>query len=309
MKNGKFITIGITGACLIVAVVLALWRFSYLDKPTPNKLLVTASFYPLYYFADRIGDDIANVINVTPAGVEPHDYEPTAREIVNMERGDMLIINGGGLETWGTRISDDIANSSVRVVVAGNGLMNKGSYKGGVFIPDSHVWLDPILAIEQVKKIRDGFIEIDPSNMEIFQNNAEILLNELSDLNERYQVELNSCKSRDMITSHSAFIYLADRYRLNQISIAGQSPDEEPSIQRIAEIIELVKKKNIRYIFFESLLDPRLSEVIADEIGASILPLDPLEGLSENDLMAGKNYFTQMEMNLNNLKIALRCTN
>ena len=96
-------------------------------------------------------------------------------------------------------------------------------------------------------------------------------------------------------------------YGLNQVSISGLSPDEEPSPQQLAAIADFAKENNVEYIFFESLVSPKLAETIASEIGAETLVLNPLEGLSDEEINSGKNYFTEMQNNLANLKIALEC--
>jgi zinc transport system substrate-binding protein len=269
-----------------------------------GKLNVTASFYPLYYFATQIAGDKMEVINITPAGAEPHDYELTAQDIARIESSDILILNGGNLEAWGDKIKDELAGQHTIIVIAGKDLIDK---QGGKTIQDPHIWLSPHLAKQEVQKIVQGFIQADPTNASFYQSNAQSLENKLDALDREYKEGLRSCISHDIITSHAAFGYLAAQYHLNQIAIAGVSPDEEPSTKQLAEIANLVKAKGIKVIFFESLISPKLSETIADETGAKTLVLDPIEGISNNDLNAGKNYFTQMDANLHNLRIALQC--
>lgn len=118
---------------------------------------------------------------------------------------------------------------------------------------------------------------------------------------------MNSCELKSFITSHEAFGYLAREYSLTQVPIAGLSPDSEPSAKQVVEISQFAKANNIEYIFFESLLSPRLTETIAREADAKTLLLDPIEGISNEDIKAGRNYFSVMRDNLSNLKLALRC--
>jgi zinc transport system substrate-binding protein len=115
------------------------------------------------------------------------------------------------------------------------------------------------------------------------------------------------CSKSDFITSHAAFGYLASTYKLRQIAIAGLSPDAEPSAQQMADIAKFAKNNGVKIIFFESLVSPELSQTLAREVGAQTLVLDPIEGLTDNDIQNGKDYFTQTESNLSNLKIALEC--
>ena len=109
------------------------------------------------------------------------------------------------------------------------------------------------------------------------------------------------------MASHAAFGYLAERYNINVISIAGISPEEEPSPKRMAEIAQLAKQKNIKHIFFETLVSPKLSETIAREIGAETLVFNPLEGLTNEEIATGEDYISVMEKNLVNLRTALIC--
>ena len=126
-------------------------------------------------------------------------------------------------------------------------------------------------------------------------------------MDQDFTVGLGKCEKNDIVVAHEAFGYLARRYGFIQHAIAGLSPDAEPSSKALAEVSGVAKLKNIKYIFFESLVSPKLAEAVAREIGASTLVLNPVEGLSDQDLSQGKNYFTEMRNNLNNLKTALVC--
>lgn len=272
-----------------------------------KKIHVVASFYPLYYFASQIAGDRIAIKNITPAGVEPHDYEPTAQDIVSIENSNLFILNGGGLESWGKKVQGNLTSDHTMVISVGQNLANKNFVVEGKSIVDPHVWLDPVLAGKEVDSIAKALVAIDPGNASLYEANASLLEEKLNMLDLTYSSGLRSCKVRDFVTSHAAFGYLAERYNLNQVSIAGLSPDEEPSTQKLVETASLVREKKISYIFFESLISSRLSETIASETGAKTLVLDPIEGLSEKDISSGKNYFTQMEMNLKNLQLALQC--
>jgi zinc transport system substrate-binding protein len=133
------------------------------------------------------------------------------------------------------------------------------------------------------------------------------LESDLDQLNAEYKAGLSSCQKKDFVTSHAAFGYLAATYGINQIAISGVSPDEEPSSQKLAEVANLVKQKDIKIIFFESLVSPKLSETIASETGAKTMVLDPIEGITSNDLKVGHTYLTVMRDNLAALQDALQC--
>lgn len=272
-----------------------------------GKLKVIASFYPMYFFAQQIGGNKADVSSITPASAEPHDYEPTAQDIARINDGNMLVLNGGKLEAWGDKIKEQVKGTNVLVVTAGDGLANKTLNENGQTIQDPHVWLNPILAKKEVTIIEKGYEKIDPKNADYFRTNAKKLEDELDKLDLEFKAGLASCQKKDFVTSHAAFGYLAVQYGINQVAISGVSPDEEPSSQKLAEISDLVKKENIKIIFFESLVSPKLSQTIAQETGATTMVLDPIEGLTKEDLQAGKNYSTVMRSNLLALQTALQC--
>jgi len=303
-----------TKTIFYIAIILFWCLFiigmSFITRSNSNggqdKIQITASFYPVYFLSKEIAGDKADVFNVTPAGAEPHDYEPTAQDMAKMENSKMIVLNGGGLEAWADNVKQNFGNKAV-IVVAGAGLTNKATIENGEQKTDPHIWLDPVLVKEMANRILDGFIQIDPLNKDYYRTNAEALILRLENLDNEYRQGLADCKSRDIITSHSAFGYLAAAYGLNQVSVTGLSPDEEPSVQQLAEVAKFAKDNNIKYIFYESLISPKLSETIANEVGAKTLVLNPLEGLSSEEVSQGKDYFTEMENNLSNLKTALEC--
>lgn len=273
-----------------------------------SKLHIVASFYPLYFFASEIGGENAEIVNLIPAGTEPHNYDPSPRDIILIEDSDMLILNGG-IEVWVDKIKSNLKEKEIKVIKAGEELFTKEMLRDGKRIQDPHVWLNPIYAKKQVEKITRGYITTDPANTGYYENKRKALDGKLDKLNEMYKQGLENCQRRDFITSHAAFVYLAEQYGLRQVAISGLSPDQDPSVSRLAEIADFAKKNNIKYIFFETLVSPKFSETIAQEIDAETLVLDPIEGLSDDDIRTGKNYFTAMENNLKNLQTALQCEN
>lgn len=294
-----------------IVVIGAIGYFLFGSKPqneSGSKISVVASFYPMYFFASQIGGDKADVMNVTPAGAEPHDYEPTAQDMAKIESANLVVLNGGGLEAWGDSVKQNIDAQKTTLVTAGEGLTNRRVVEDGEDVIDPHVWLSPILAQQMVDKIEQDFAKADPDNVAYYAKNAADLKAKLAQLDAEYKQGLGGCQKKDIITSHAAFGYLSAAYGLNQVAIAGLSPEEEPSAQDLAKIADFAKKNDVKYIFFESLVSPKLSQTIATEVGAQTLVLDPIEGISAGNLAAGKDYLSVMRSNLANLKIALQCT-
>lgn len=282
----------------IIALLLA-----PVDSFAAERLKVAASIYPLAHFAEQVGGDSADVVNISPPGAEPHEFVPPPRDFRKIWSSDIFVYQGGGLDPWAERIQADLEKNGTLVVrmIEHFDLMGRpGKY-------DPHVWLDPLLAMKEVLVIRDAFIKTDPENKRAYMKNAADYIGKLDALDRTYSEGLRSCSARDIIVSHDAFGYLAKRYGLNVHSICGISPEEEPSLRKIAEMAGIAVNKNIRYIFYEALSSPRMAETVAREAGAGTLVLNPLGGLAKDDVMAGKTYISVMEENLRNLRKALSC--
>jgi len=305
------LVIGILCIGIIVLSASASNTQKQVKAPT-EKMQVVASFYPLYFFSSQIGGDKAEVLNITPSGAEPHDYEPTPKDLAAIQNSNLLILNGAGLEPWAENVLKGIPTE--KVVIAGDRLATlkgeKNEHKDESpheDVRDPHVWLSPLHASQMVDTITIGFVKADPENNGDYQNNANILKAKLAELDTDYKSGLASCTQKNIITSHAAFGYIAKAYNFNQVAIAGLSPEAEPSPKEIATVAEFAKKNTVKYIFFESLVSPKLSQTIANEVGAKTLVLNPIEGLTPEEIADGKTYLTEMKNNLTNLRIALEC--
>jgi len=291
----------------LVALGIVLFLRRPAEQVDSGKTSVVTSFYPLYFFATEIGGDAVTVTNLTPAGAEPHEYELTPQDTARVESSDLLVLNGGGLEPWAESIQKNIDASRTLTVVAGQGLATQSFIENGETITDPHLWLSPKLAQQMAEEIAVGLSQVDPSNASYYEGRLSDLKAKLVALDTDFSAGLATCKTRDIITSHSAFGYLAAAYDLEQVSITGVSTEGEPSAQDLADLAEFAQQNQIKYIFFESLVSPELAETLATEVGAQTLVLDPIEGLSDDAIEQGQDYFTQMRQNLTNLQIALEC--
>ena len=172
---------------------------------------------------------------------------------------------------------------------------------------DPHIWLDPMLVKQQVNNIKDGLIQADPQNKEQYETNAMAYNEKLDALDMNIKSSLSSCSKDTFVPFHNAFTYLGERYDLNIMSIGGLTPDSEATAAEIAEFVDFVKDNDIKVIFAEELVDPRLAEVIADEAGAQVMLFSPLEALAEDEVGKDITYLDKMEQNLDALKVALEC--
>ncbi|HSW81626.1 MAG TPA: zinc ABC transporter substrate-binding protein [Candidatus Saccharimonas sp.] len=265
-----------------------------------NKITVSASFYPLYEFAKQVGGDRVSVTNITPAGAEPHDFEPTPQTLLTTQNADLFIYNGGTMEPWVSKFLPDYKHVAVK---ASEHIALHQTTEGN----DPHFWLDPVLAQQIVNNIRDGLGKVQPASKDYFAKNAAAYNKQLAALDTQIKNGLRTCQTRTIVTSHDAFSYYAERYGLNAVAIAGMDPSEEPSAAKLAELSDLVKQQNVQYVFFESLVSPKLADTIAQETGTKTAVFDPLEGLTDDAQKAGKNYSSVQQDNLAALRTALGC--
>ena len=266
-----------------------------------QKLIVVSSIFPIDEFVKKIGSEKIISSLIIPAGIEPHDFDPTISQIQTISSAEVLIYNGLGIENWLTKIE------SIHKIDASNGIIASFSDKRNMTL-DPHVWLDPLLAKKQVENIRDGLILIDPNNKDAYNSNAKSFLAELDELDKSIRTQLESCKKKDFISFHNSFSYFAKRYGLTQHSISESGPEAEVTPARLAEIINIAKNLNLDVIYSEELMDPRYAQVIAQEIpNGKVLVLSPIEGLTKNEQDAGIRYIDKMHENIRNLSLGLEC--
>jgi zinc transport system substrate-binding protein len=275
----------------------------YQISNTADKVRVVASFYPIFEFVKRIGGEKVDGSSLIPVGIEPHDYEPTIQQVQNAQTADMLVINGAGFEEkWIRNISPrSVLDTSVGLNLTRSALESDQSV-------DPHIWLDPILAKQQVENIRDGLIKVDPANSAYYKENANRFISDLDSLDKTIKSELSTCEKKDFIAFHNAFSYFSKRYGLTQHSIQGVSPDADILPQRLQQIVSLVRDMGLDTIYTEELADPRFANVIAQEIpNGKVLVLSPIEGIDKEEQNASVDYLDKMKENVENLKVGLKC--
>ncbi|HET8533678.1 MAG TPA: zinc ABC transporter substrate-binding protein [Methylomirabilota bacterium] len=270
--------------------------------PAPGKPVVVATIYPLWDLARQVVGDRAEVVSLVPPGVEPHDWEPSARDVTVVQRATVFIHSGTGLDGWATRLLAGLPGRT-RVIDASIGL---SLLRQGASV-DPHVWLDPTLARAQAQAIASGLAQADPVGGPVYLQNAAALAARLDALDQAIAAGLRDCARRELVTSHAAFAYLARRYGLTQVPVMGLAPEAEPSPADLAAIVQTARRRKVTHVFFEPLVSPRLAQTLAREIGATALPLDPVEGIGREQAAAGTGYVELMQANLANLRVGLGC--
>ena len=277
---------------LILVVSVAFLAACGSDGGTADgRVSVAAAFYPLAYAAEQIGGDHVAVRNLTPPGTEPHDVELSARDVERIRSADVVLYLGSGFQPGFERAVEGANGEAIDLL---EGLHLLASEEG----VDPHVWLDPLRYAEQARRIGDVLGR---------RESAPGLAERLRKLDADFQRGLARCARREIVTSHAAFHYLADRYELEQIGLTGVSPEAEPTARDLEAIVDEVESTGATTIFFETLVSPRLAETVARETGAKTAVLNPLEGLSRDEVDQGEDYFSVMRENLGALRKALGC--
>ena len=272
------------------------------DGPGEDTVTVVASFYPLAEAASRVGGTAVRVTNLTPAGTEPHDMELTPRQVDQIQDGDLVLYLGGGFQpaveevALGRRGSVDVLAELDEHV---------DEEPGGAV--DPHFWLDPTLMVQAVDIIEAALVRVHPDAASALEAGADAYRQELQGLDREFSQGLATCQRREIVTSHAAFHYLVRRYELVQTPIAGLSPESEPDPRRLAELSDLIRARDITTVFYEALVSPEVAETLAREAKVQTGVLDPLEGLSDDEVSRGGNYLTVMRRNLQALRQALGC--
>ena len=256
----------------------------------PGRTAVVASFYPLAFAASQIGGASVDVENLTPPGAEPHDLEVSPQDVADLRSADLVLLLGRGFQPQ----LEDAAGSGSNVLflldTPGLSVHANG---------DPHVWLDPV----RYSPIVGGIAEALGTPAA-----GRALQERLRQLNVEFRIGLAHCRRHEIVTSHEAFGYLAERYGLEQVAITGLSPEAEPEPGKLQDVVDLVREHGVKTIYFETLVSPRIAETVARETGAKTAVLDPIEGLTTKEASAGAEYFSLMRKNLTALREGLGCS-
>ena len=268
-------------------------------KQADGKLPVVASFYPMADFTRPIGGDLLQVDTLIADGVEPHDWEPTAKDLTKLGNARLFVYNGG-VENWARPALEAVKDKQVASVEAGKGLFDEKATH-----VDPHVWLSPRKAVLEVAAITAALVQADPEHAAVYKKNSEAYQKKLLQLDQRLTELAAKAPQKLFVTTHAAFGHLAEDYGLQQVAIMGISPDAEPTPADLKNLISTIKDNQVKYVFFETLVSPRIAQTVAEASGAETLVLDPLEGLSEAGRNNGDDYLKIMTRNIDNLELAL----
>lgn len=275
-----------------------------------GKLDVVASFYPMEYLAAQIGGDHVKVTGLTAAGVEPHDLELTAKQVGTVQKADAVLYLKGLQPNVDKAVAQSGAKHKVDAAVASplaDHHLAEGHAEGDGHDHDEaggdpHLWLDPTRYAAVARSVGAEFEKADPAHAADYRSRTDDLVGRLTALDKEFEDGLKGSTTRTFVTGHAAFGYLAERYHLTQVAIAGLDPESEPSPARLAEVQRTAREHGATTVFFETLASPKLAETVARDLGLKTAVLDPLEGVKDP---AKDDYLSVMRQNLTNLRAAL----
>ncbi|MDE1766640.1 MAG: zinc ABC transporter substrate-binding protein [Thaumarchaeota archaeon] len=330
MKSGKK-TVAIAGG-IAVAVIAAIVIGGTNDvvtgpktnltgsaaNTTSQKIRVMASFFPMYEFARNVAGDKADVSVFIPIGEEPHGWEPPTRQVQDVQNSQLFIYNGAGVEAFiPTFLSAEnfpnttFVRASQGIKMQDADVQHMDSDESGPVIAqggkDPHVWNDPILAEQEVRTIGNAMEKADPANAKYYENNTDAYIGKLAKLDRDIRSGLADCQTRTFVSFHNAFNYFSQRYNLTDIWISGLAPEAEIAPQDLARVENTIKTNNVKTVFSEDLVDPKLAQTLAEDTGAQVRILSPLEGINKTEQKQGVTFLDKWYQNLDNLKEAMGC--
>ena len=308
------------------------------DSSKDGKLTIMASFYPLQYLAEKIGGEHVSVTSLTPEGAEPHDLELSPKMVDSLSSADAVVYLAGFQSAVDEAIEQQAPKTVIDVSPAADlieagtdanhpaedeeeatdeaqsgeteahdhdheGHEHEGHEHHHDMSADPHFWLDPTRMAHAATLVGDKLAEADSAHADVYKANAKALADELNTLSDTLVTKTSSCKVKTFVTAHTAFGYLADRTGLTQVGISGLDPESSPSPARLAEIAQIAKEQGVTTIFTEALIDPKVAQTLADDLGITTAVLDPIESQTDSS----KDYATVMQANIDALTKANNC--
>ncbi len=295
-------------AAILIALVSAGTYVAVTYRPAPRTgVTALTTFFPVYEHTRNIAGDRITVTLLVPMTLDVHSFDPTPSSIQAVATANLLIYGGAGLEPWIPGLVTAAGNAHLTLVDSSKNLslleVPPQFQKEGRTI-DPHIWLDPIRAKQQVANILEGLIKADPADATYFTRNAQNYSAKLDLLNSQAINLTANPKTRHFVTFHEAFAYFSMRYNLDQIPIAGPF-EEDPTPSEIQGVINATKRYHLCYVGYESLSNPAIAQSIASQTNATLIRLDPIEGLSLEDQTLGKTYLIKMDELLTQLDLML----
>ncbi|WP_214848104.1 zinc ABC transporter substrate-binding protein [Exiguobacterium sp. s193] len=315
----KLIT-AFTVATMSASLLAACGSSSSSDSSDDGKLQVYTSTFATAAIAKEIGGKEVHVEMIVPPGADPHSYEPTSKQLTQIAKGDLFLLTGTTLEPYSKKIKESLAGNSIRFVETSKGIdlldasatlhthgeeahdHEEEDHDHGKY--DPHVWLDPMNAKKMAQSITTALAKEAPASKETFTKNLNLFNQQADELDRNLQKAVEAGSKKELLVTHAAYGYLAERYGFEQLPIAGISPSDEPSQKQLAAIVKEAKLHDLHYIAFEETVSPKVARVIQKEIGAESITIHNLESVTKEQ--QDQSYFDLMNENVTTLKQALQ---
>ena len=267
-------------------------------------IVVAASFYPIAEIVERVGGDTVRVVNLTPAGTDAHDVELTAKQLQDLQDAKITFYLGDHFQPSIKKAIDSLKGESVDLLkVTPTAGFTCGGCEG-----DPHVWLDPSNMILMTREVVKQLSAARPELATQFSANADVYVKELEAVGTLIDTSFTNCVSTTLVTSHYSFLYFATRAKLEVSSLAPGNPDAQLSAKQIEQITKDLRTKKVTTIFSEELVASSVVSTMAKSLNAQVNVLQPLEGITNSDLKAGKNYISEQRENIARIANGLRCS-
>lgn len=271
--------------------------------PADGKIKVTVTFNAMAEFVKAVGKDKVDVTVMVPDGVEPHEFEPKAKDLAGIDDSKVFVYNGMDMETWMDKLFVNIDKNTAIVEaskgikpITGTGEDTKKAYEQY----DPHTWLSPKCAQVELKNIKDALQKADPADKDYFNKNYEAYISQLENIYKEYSVKFKTAKTKNIVTGHAAFAYLCRDFRLKQNSVEDVFADGEPTPQKLSSLISFCKSNNVKTVFVENMVSPAVSKTLAGEVGAKVATIYTFESNEDN-----KSYLDRMKINLDEINKSL----
>ena len=262
------------------------------QKTANDKLKITVSIYPLKEFAEKIGGDKVAVTCLVPENMEPHDYEPKAKDFGSLMKSRVFVYNGLGMETWVDKVNEVIKDKNVVIVDSSTGVEVRKEEEA----VDPHIWLSLKNAEIQSENIKNTLVQLDEKNKDYYEENYNKFKEELETVYNEYKPKFDTLSKKNFITGHAAFGYLCRDFGLTQKSVENLFAEGEPTPKQLEDLVKFCGENNIKTVFSESLASPKVSQTLAKEVKAEVVPILTLE--SKED---GKNYIEAIKYDLDEI--------
>lgn len=270
-----------------------------------DKLKVAVSFNAMKEFTQAVGKDKVEVIQLTPDGTEPHDFQPTTKSMKDLTDAKVFVYQGLGMEPWADKVLTSLGKKDLTAVEAGKGvdaIQNTDPEEAKEHGPvDPHAFLSLSAAQVEVQNIADALAKADPANADYYQKNAADYKSQLQALLNEYKPKFAAVPHKDFVTGHAAFAYLCRDFGLTQNSVEDVFADGEPSTQKLAELVDYSKAHQVKTIFVEDMVSPKTSETLAKEVGATTKTIHTMESGE-----GSATYLDRMKENLDEIYTSLQ---